>query len=118
MVFNIYIVNQLIDDNGRFYSFFTILQKIWLWGSLNEYNIVFNAIPGGTKTVLKGEQTCCNPIYLYNTSVSIEGILITDDKFNNLFVRNHINRKSIPASSFTVCNQGWKWLRFTGGTLG
>uniref|UniRef100_A0A9J8C6A8 Reverse transcriptase domain-containing protein n=1 Tax=Cyprinus carpio carpio TaxID=630221 RepID=A0A9J8C6A8_CYPCA len=101
---NIYTVNQLIDDNGQLFSFSEFSRKFDFGASLKEYNTVFNAIPSGIKTLLKGEQSF-NPVSIYspNNSISVEGILIVEDKFNNRFVRNHINRKSIPASSF-------KWM--------
>ncbi len=94
----------MIDDNAQLYSSSELSRKFDFGASLKEYNIAFNAIPSGVKTLLKGKQTF-NPVSIYrpNNSISVEGILIVEDKFNNRFVRNHINRKSIPASSF-------KWM--------
>ncbi len=50
---NIYIVNQLTDDNGQLYSFSEFSRKFDFGASLKEYNTVFNAIPSGIKTLLK-----------------------------------------------------------------
>ncbi len=77
----------MIDDNGQLYLFSEFSRKLDFGALLKEYNIVFNAIPIGIKTLLKGEQTF-NPVFIYrpNNSISVEGILIVEDKFNNRFV--------------------------------
>lgn len=101
---NVNTVKQLLNDNGEFYSYEAFLDTCHFEVSRQEFHIVINSIPSNIK-ILAG-----TTLSTLESSISINGLDLLNQKFSNNFIRSGLEYITAPACKFrSVCLNKKQW---------